>query len=149
MDSDYRKALFEQLHPKTAQFTQLQELDREYSLEEICIVTRAAPAKALGLSRKGRLGNGADADVAIYRLQEDKEKMFARPAYVLKDGQVVVRDGEVVQSFGGRRLVVEPDGSKRLPPDLAKLFADYYSVALSNFAVQDEYLPRREVIPCA
>jgi len=111
-------------------------------------VTRSAPAKALGLSQKGHLGSGAQADVAIYKLQEDKEKMFTRPDYVLKDGKIVVRDGEVIQSFRGRRLVVDPNGSKRLPPDLAQDFANYYSIALANFAVQAEYLSHPEVIPC-
>lgn len=148
MDSDYRKSFFAQLHPKTERFTHLQELDREYSLEEICIVTRCAPAKALGLSLKGQLGRGAEADMAIYKQQKDKEKMFARPAFVLKDGKVVVRDGEVVQSFRGKRLFVNPEGLKRLPPDLAQDFADYYSISIGNFAVQDEYLSRQEVIPC-
>lgn len=148
MDVDYRNSVLEQLHPKTTQFTHLKELSREYSLEEICIITRAAPARILGLSRKGQLGNGAEGDVAIFRQQEDKEKMFTSPAYVLKDGKVVVRDGEVVYSFRGKRLFVDPDGTKILPPDLAKDFADYYSIALGNFAVQEEYLSRPEVIPC-
>ncbi|NLI93793.1 MAG: formylmethanofuran dehydrogenase subunit A [Peptococcaceae bacterium] len=148
MDRDYRNSVLEQLHPKTVNYTHLRELDREYSLEEIAIVTRSAPARALGLSHKGRLGIGAEADVAIYRIQDDKEKMFAGPAYVLKGGKVVVRDGEVLQSFAGKRLIVEPDGAKTLLPDLARNFADYYSIELSNYAVQDEYLSRPEVIPC-
>lgn len=148
MDRDYRNSALEQLHPKAVQYTNLKELNREYTLEEIAIITRAAPAKALGLVQKGQLGVGGEADIAIYQLQPDKEKMFARPAYVLKDGKIVVRDGEVVQSFRGRRLFVDPDGSKSLRSDLAQDFADYYSIALSNFAVQDEYLSRAEVIPC-
>ena len=148
MDVDYRRSILEQLHPKTTRFTLLQELDREYTLEEIAIVTRAAPARALGLSQKGQLGNGADADIAIYKFQEDREKMFARPVYVLKDGQIVVRNGEIVQSFKGKRLVVEPDGAQKLPLDLAHDFGRYYTVALSNYPVEDDYLSRSEVIPC-
>ncbi|ATW24045.1 formylmethanofuran dehydrogenase subunit A [Candidatus Formimonas warabiya] len=148
MDADYRNAMFQTLHPKVAQYTHLKELDREYSLEEIAIVTRSAAAKALGLPQKGHLGAGAEADVAIYRVQQDQEKMFAQPAYVLKEGKVVVRNGEAVQSFPGRRLLVEPDGAKALGSDLALDFANYYSIALSNFPVQEEYLCRPEVIPC-
>ncbi|NLI91661.1 MAG: formylmethanofuran dehydrogenase subunit A [Peptococcaceae bacterium] len=148
MDSDYRNSIIDQLHPKTTQFTNLKELKREYTLEEIAIITRSAPAKALGLTKKGHLGVGAEADIAIYKMLKNKERMFDSPAYVLKNGKIVVRDGIVIDSFAGRRLIVEPDGSKCLPPDLVKDFASYYSVALSNFAVQDEYLLHPEVIPC-
>lgn len=149
MDRDYRNSMLDQLHLKAVRYTNLKDLTREYTLEEIAVITRAAPAKALGLSHKGQLGVGSDADVAIYRIQPDKEKMFSRPAYVLKDGKIVVRDGDIVQSFKGRRLLVDPEGSKILLPDLAQDFADYYSIALANFAVQDEYLSRPEVIPCS
>ena len=37
-------------------------LAREYTLNEIAIVTRAGPARLLGLAAKGHLGVGADAD---------------------------------------------------------------------------------------
>lgn len=148
MDADYRRARMAELHPKAVHYTHLAELDREYTLEEIAIITRAGPARALGLRHKGHLGVGADADVAIYRIQHDKETMFSRPAYVLKDGQVVVRDGQVLKSFMGRTLFVQPEGSQKLPPDLAEDFANFYTVALSNFAVEDDYIAHPEVIPC-
>ncbi|MEL7567082.1 MAG: formylmethanofuran dehydrogenase subunit A [Dehalobacterium sp.] len=148
MDRDYRNFMFEQLHPKTVKYTHLKELTREYTLEEIAVITRSAPARALGLGQKGQLGISADGDVAIYRLQPDIEKMFAKPAYVLKDGRIVVQNGEVAESFRGRRLLVDPDGAKVILPDLAQDFANYYTVALANFAVQDAYLSRPEVIPC-
>jgi formylmethanofuran dehydrogenase subunit A len=148
MDRDYRSAMRLKLHPKAAQHTFLAELDREYTLEEIAIITRAAPARILGLADKGHLGEGARGDVAIYREQPDKEKMFSAPPYVLKDGDLVVKDGRPLQTLGGRRLIVEPDGARVLSPDLAKDFRNYYSVELNNFAVQANYLPRPEPIPC-
>ncbi len=37
---------------------------------------------------------GADADVTIYAPDDDKERMFALPRYVIKAGEVVVEDGE-------------------------------------------------------
>jgi formylmethanofuran dehydrogenase subunit A len=148
MDKDYRNECISKLHPKTVQHTCLAELDREYTLEEIAIITRAAPARILGLAGKGHLGEGARGDVAIYREQPDKEKMFSAAAYVMKDGKIVVKDGEPQQTFSGRRLIVEPEGPRILPPDLEKDFRDYYSVELSNFAVQENYLSTPEVIPC-
>jgi formylmethanofuran dehydrogenase subunit A len=35
------------------------DLEREYTLNEICIITRAGPARLLGLSHKGHLGSGS------------------------------------------------------------------------------------------
>jgi formylmethanofuran dehydrogenase subunit A len=148
MDADYRQSWLEKLHPRAKSYTNLAEIKREYTLQEIAIVTRAGQARTLGLTQKGHLGEGAQADVAIYRLQADKEAMFSRPAYVLKDGNVIVRDGEAVQSFSGKTLLVAPDASLPLPPDLVEDFGRFYSIALSNYGVEDEYLPRPEVIAC-
>lgn len=148
MDADYRRAWLEQLNPKVQRHTYLAELDREYTLEEIAIITRAGPARALGLTHKGHLGAGADADVAIYRPQEDKEAMFARPAYVIKGGKLVARDGRIVNSCSGKTLLVDPPGHHRLPSDLEQDLVNFYTISLSNFAVEDEYVPHPEVIPC-
>jgi len=148
MDADYRNAVFETLHPDTRQYTHLKDLKREYTYEEIAIITRSGTAKSLGLPKKGHLGNGADGDVAIYRVHPDKEKMFRYPTHVLKDGQVVVKDAEIVDSFRGRRFFVEPDAEHTLAPDLTEDFLQYYSVELSSFPVQDAYISRPEVIPC-
>ena len=57
---------------------------REYTLNEICIITRAAPARLLGLRDKGHLAPGADADITIYSRQPDIAAMFSTPRYVLK-----------------------------------------------------------------
>jgi formylmethanofuran dehydrogenase subunit A len=124
------------------------EINREYTLAEIAIITRAGQARALGLHHKGHLGAGAQADVAVYRLQDDKQAMFSRPAYVLKDGELIVRDGEVLRDCPGRTLYVNPEGDTRLPSDLVDNFSNYYTVALSNFPVEEDYVVRSEVIPC-
>ena len=61
---------------------------REYSLYEIAIVTRAGPARILGIQdRHGHLGPGAVADVTVYEDHPDRERMFAQPALLLKAGQ--------------------------------------------------------------
>ena len=57
-------------------------------------MTRSAPARLLGTKDRGHLGVGAVADVAIYREQPDKAKMFRAADRVLKDGKPIVRDGE-------------------------------------------------------
>ena len=53
------------MHPDVLQRSRLAEPDREYSLYEICIITRSGPARILGLTNKGHLAPGADADVTI------------------------------------------------------------------------------------
>lgn len=148
MDKDYRQAWIEKLNPRALERTKLKDLEREYTMEEIAIITRSAPAKILGLSQKGHLGTGADADIAVYRNQKDKEKMFARAEYVLKDGKIVLKNGEILASVQGRRFFVEPDGSKTLLPDMIEDFKNFYTVELSNFAVENEYLLRPKKIPC-
>jgi formylmethanofuran dehydrogenase subunit A len=86
--------------------------------------------------------------VAVYPLLPDKAAMFSRPRFVLKQGTVAVRDGQVVAELGGRTLCVAPEGYRELPGDLAETFAGCYTVKLANYMVEDEYLRRPEVVPC-
>jgi formylmethanofuran dehydrogenase subunit A len=74
---------------------------RELTLNEIAIMTRAGPARLLGLRDRGHLGEGAAADVAVYRAQADAEAMFATPEWVFKDGLAVVRGGRIVATPTG------------------------------------------------
>ena len=73
----------------------LDGLDRQFTLGEIAIITRAGPARLLGLRHKGHLGAGADADVTVYSRQDDIAAMFASPRYVLKQGELVVEEGHL------------------------------------------------------
>jgi formylmethanofuran dehydrogenase subunit A len=66
MDRGFRKEEISRVNQKAIAKTALPDLDREYTLNEIAIITRAGPAKALGLKHKGHLGPGADADITIY-----------------------------------------------------------------------------------
>lgn len=108
MDRGVREAAIEKANPNAMNRCRLAELDREYTLNEIAIITRAAPAKILGLEVKGHLGPGADADVTIYNDTTDRESMFRWPHMVLKQGEILVEDGELRRSQAGRTLAVEP-----------------------------------------
>ena len=149
MDADHRQSWLEKLHPRIRRSTCLFDLTREYTLDEIAVVTRAGPARRLGLKSKGHLGAGADADLAVYPLNDDRSAMFSKPRYVFKQGVMVVREGEILRSVNGRTLCVDPPGGPNLPWDLAEAFADYYTVEVGNYMVEDEYLNRPEVVPCA
>jgi formylmethanofuran dehydrogenase subunit A len=148
MDADYRREWLRRIHPKALQRMVLPELDREYSLEEIVIVTRAGPAKALGLKRKGHLGVGADADVVVYEEDSDIQRMFAHPRWVIKGGEVVVEDGEIRASVEGRKYFVQPEFDPAIEHGLAPLFAQYYTVSLENYPVPAERLGPSEGVPC-
>jgi formylmethanofuran dehydrogenase subunit A len=96
MDKPFRDEQLARLHPDVAAQSALAHITREMSLYEIAIMTRAAPARLLGLRDRGQLGPGAAADVAVYRAQGDAEAMFTRAAWVFKDGVPVVREGRIV-----------------------------------------------------
>ena len=83
-------------------------LPREYTLNEIAIVTRAGPARLLGLTRKGHLGVGADADVTVYARDADVATMFATPRYVVRAERWSSRKGSCAARRAGRRLHVRP-----------------------------------------
>ena len=112
-------------------------LEREYTLNEIAIVTRAGPARILGLKQKGHLGVGADADITIYARDADIAKMFATPRFVLKAGQVVVEEGQLRRAPQGRRLYVRPSFDESALRDVRRHFDAYATVAFDNYAVRD------------
>ena len=94
-DSTYRDECLARLPEAVRERTGLREISRSYSLSELAIITRAAPAKMLGLTHKGHLGAGADGDVTIYQPSDDLRKMFAMPRWVVKSGVVIVDDTEI------------------------------------------------------
>lgn len=118
MDRAFRDAMLQQIHPQAAAGSLLREIEREYTLDEIAITTRAAPAKILGLHRHGSLQTGSVADVAVYRPGANWEETFSRAAWVFKQGIEVVRDGQLLGApVGGAthtaRLDVDPDLVRR------------------------------------
>lgn len=100
----YREEILRRAHPGLPARSHLSGIAREYSFEELLIVTRSGPARILGLERKGHLGVGADGDVALYRRAADIETTFSGAVATFKDGRLVAREGEIVDPRPGRRL---------------------------------------------
>ena len=148
MDRTYRQDVLKQVHPAVRKRSMLADLDREYSLSEICIITRSGPARILGLKNKGHLGPGADADVTIYSPHENKQIMFEVPKYVVKSGQLVVDDGELREPHNGKTLYVEPDFDPGVVPSISDWFEKYYSIRFRNYPVTSDYLHEAERIAC-
>jgi len=145
MDRTVRDEKIKQINPKLLAGSALADgLAREYTLNEIAIITRAGPARLLGLRQKGHLGAGADADVTVYARDSNIANMFATPRYVVKGGVLVVEEGQLRRAPSGRRLHVRPGYDEVLLPDLRRHFEAYSTVAFENYPVQgiaDEPVP--------
>ena len=136
--------------------TNLASIDREITMFELAQMTRAGPAKALGLYNIfGGLAPGMDADVVVYDLDEDKvknpeeiEKAFSAADYVFKSGTMVVEHGEVVSNGNKRTLWVDakvPE-NKQVERDVQMKFLKFYSMNLANYEVSNHYVPNPYVI---
>ena len=147
MDREFRNEQIRQINQRAIRKTVLSDLSREYTLQEIAIITRAGPARALGLQHKGHLGIGADADLTLYEEHEDKEKMFSAPRYVIKDGQLIIEDYEFRADHEGRILHVAPDYGPAIEKAIQPFFEEFYSIRFDNYAVPDHYLHHQQVIP--
>ena len=148
MDRGYRKEQMAHVNQKALDRSALRDCqEREYSLSEIAIITRAGPARLLGLTDKGHLGVGADADVTIYEEDEDKEKMFSAPRYVIKDGELIIEDHELRADHQGRLLHVAPDYDPQIEQVIEPFFEDFYTIRFSNYPVDDRYVPNGQIIP--
>ncbi|HYU08521.1 MAG TPA: formylmethanofuran dehydrogenase subunit A [Gemmatimonadales bacterium] len=134
MDRAYRDEQLKRVNAKLLKGSALADgLAREYTLNEIAIITRAGPARLLGLTAKGHLGPGADADVTIYAQAGDAATMFATPRYVLKAGALVVEEGHLRRAPAGRRLATHPEYDVAVLRDLKRYFDQNASVSFENY----------------
>ena len=125
---------------------------------EIAVMTRAGQAKALGITGigKGHLGIGAEADIAVYPLKvgeidpaQEYQKIidgFSKTRWTVKRGRPVARDGEILVHGENTTIWVDPKISPEHDmshdPEFTEMFNHWYSVRMSNYPVQDEYLKR-------
>jgi formylmethanofuran dehydrogenase subunit A len=147
-----RMATLKKCHKKAQKKSLLPSIKRELTLYELAIMTRAGQAKALGLKNKGHLGVGADADIAIFNINPETNdiarkyrtarKAFANAAYTIKDGTIVVKDGEVVQSVDGRTMWLDVECAEpcRIDEEMKRKFREYWTVEYDNYPVFDHYV---------
>ena len=138
MDKGFRNDRLQMINADALAMSTLPSIDREYSLYEIAIMTRAGAAKILGLRDRGHLGAGAAADITVYTEQEDKEAMFTRPDFVFKDGELVVKNGEVVNVVWGNVHTVKPDFDReRIESRLKPYFDRFHTMKMDNFIIRN------------
>jgi formylmethanofuran dehydrogenase subunit A len=136
MDRAYRDEKLKSVNQKMLAGSALADgIAREYTLNEIAIITRAGPARQLGLVHKGHLGAGADADITIYSRDANFAKMFSTPRFVLKAGTLVVEEGQLRRAPAGKRIYVQPGYDDSLMRDLGKYFEAYSAIQLANYPV--------------
>ena len=145
MDRVYRDEQIARVEQKLLAGSALADgLGREYSLSEIAVVTRAGPARLLGLRNKGHLGVGADADVTVYVPDDNRATMFSTPRYVVKGGVLVVEEGQLRRAPTGHRLYVRPPFDQSVTHDIELYFDQYGTVQFANVPVaglRDSPLP--------
>jgi formylmethanofuran dehydrogenase subunit A len=138
MSKNLRDETFKRLPRRAQARSSLLELGREYSLSEIAIVTRAAPARMLGQSDRGHLGPGARADVVVYSRGRDIEKMFELPRWVLKGGRVILEEGALRDVAGGEVLRADLEFDDAVVPHIHAWFDRDSSIQFNNFALRED-----------
>jgi formylmethanofuran dehydrogenase subunit A len=160
MSKPKRDAEMATLHEQVSKRTVLSIVDRELDWNDITIMTRAAPAKVLGLGDKGHLGVGADADISVYNLKPDEvdtskehqivKKAMSTTKYTIKGGMLVAKEGEILAVPVGRTYWVDATVPQvdmdRLMIDIKEKFEKYYSICLSNYMVQDAYVQKPFIV---
>lgn len=136
MRRDARDEQLKRLNPKYLAGSALADgIAREFTLNEIAIITRAGPARILGLKNKGHLGPGADADITVYQRNDNIAEMFTLPRYVLKAGTLVVQEGQLRRAPEGRRLYLRPMFDEAVVPRLRRYFDDHATVRFEHYPV--------------
>jgi len=152
MDKDERARWLDDLPEAAREVSNLAGITRELTLSELAIITRAAPARLMGLTDRGHLAPGAIADIAVYTEQKNKTKMFSAAHLVFKSGDLVVRNGKVVRVTYGRCYHVEPGFDAQIEKRVKTFYDRYYGVDPSWFGVTDAVTHRPDrfaTIPCS
>ena len=70
--------------------------------------------------------------------------MFSSPAWVIKDGEIVVKDGRVTGEYKGKTLYCEPEYDTAVEKDIKKHFKDAYTFSFENYGVDVSEIGRSE-----
>jgi formylmethanofuran dehydrogenase subunit A len=64
--------------------------------------------------------------------------MFAKPDYVFKDGELVVKDGKVVKVVWGATHVVKPSFDVGVEKGLKEYFDQYHTIQCDHFKIAND-----------
>ena len=151
MDAEERNRWVEAMPEETRKRCNLAALTREYTLSEVAIMTRAAPAKLLGLTDRGDLKPGSIADVAVYDDLADRTAMFSSARLVFKDGRVAVRDGRCLGWTTSKIHTLAPGYDAQMDRLMGVYVSDRFGLGREAFAVPDRAFGERDIFkvePC-
>jgi formylmethanofuran dehydrogenase subunit A len=100
-------------------------------------MTRTAAAQMLGLKDRGHLLAGAIADIAVYDVQQNKEKMFRSAALVFKNGDLVVKSGDVQIRKKATTQIMQPPFDAQIRRDVQHYYDQFYNLKLHHFEVEN------------
>jgi formylmethanofuran dehydrogenase subunit A len=132
-DRTHREECLAQIHPAVRKASAIKGITREYTMREIAIMTRAGPARSLGLAERGHLAPGAVADVVAYRLGSHVETMYREPAHVFKSGVEIARGGTLMEAPSGATQLVRPDYDKQIERQVRRYFDDHLTIGFDHF----------------
>ncbi len=153
MSHKLRMEWLEKVHPEVRKRSALESIGREWSLYDLAISTRAAPAKILGIQEhKGHLGIGADADISVYDIFPMKTDLTSDPEQIVRgfrrahmtflNGKPLLKNNSLATSHG-HVFTVAPAMSEsmlnRMERELEGIFERWYSHSFSNYPVPSRY----------
>ncbi|MHA2066841.1 MAG: formylmethanofuran dehydrogenase subunit A [Candidatus Thorarchaeota archaeon] len=158
MSKKQRAIWLEKVHKFATERSTLAEIEREWSLYEIAITTRAAPAKIMGLETKGHVGVGADADLTVYDFDPSKGNLADDPEKIIKvfgesyltflAGEQVAKKGKVGKTPHGRVWTVHPEIDDalwaRTNKELEGMINRWYAHSFNNYPVPNRYREHME-----
>jgi len=137
--------------------TNLNEISDILTFNDIITITRASPAKSLGISEmKGNISPGADGDVNIIDIDLDEidiskeydkvEKSLENIEYVIKGGKIIKKKDKIDLESNGKIFWTEGrtkiDERKKYMEKKKQFYQKYYSTFYENLenTVDEQYL---------
>ncbi|MHA1804684.1 MAG: amidohydrolase family protein [Promethearchaeota archaeon] len=150
MSADVRKKFLEKLHPILSEEKFSNIHDKEFNFNEIVILTRASPAKSLGIGKiKGNLGVGADGDVNILDIDVNElnlpkeinilQKALSSVHQVIKAGMIVKEQdnfnltpqGHIFHAHGDRIELKDTELLMKAKKDYYKKYSSIFYESLT------------------
>ena len=145
MDFDFRNSQIEKINKTANKISSLKHIKRTYSFYELAIMTRAAPARILGLKDRGSLKIGSIADIAVYNPNKPIDKMFESAELVFKNGIEIVRGGKITQHLNTSTKVLELNYDKKIHIKIKQWLDNFYSLNLNEFEVEERFFQGKTI----